>query len=98
MQEKYVEEDGILSFIPTYYLNPDAVEMFFGKVRARGFLDDNPDVVRFKAAYRKLLGIDSLLQSRKGNCETYRTNIDPFSVILYVSSARKRSMLTTTED
>lgn len=72
--------------------------MFFGKVRARGFLDDNPDVIRFKAAYRKLLGIDSILQSRKGKCESYQINIDPFSDILYVSSKRNRSMLTTTED
>lgn len=65
IQEKYVEKENILSFIPTYFLNQDAVEIFFGKVRARGFLDDNPDVIRFKAAYRKLLGIDSILQSRK---------------------------------
>lgn len=98
IQEKYVDTDGTLSFIPTYFLNQDAVEMFFGKIRARGFLDDNPNVVRFKAAYQKLLGIDTLLQSRKGNCESYQINTDPFSDILYVSSKRKRSMLMTTED
>lgn len=89
--EKYVEKEKILSFIPTYYLNQDAVEMFFGKVRSRGFLDDNPDVVRFQAAYRKLLGIDSILQSTKGNCEAFQINTNPFSDILFVTSKRDQS-------
>lgn len=31
--EYYVEDTKLLSSIPTYYLNQDAVEMFFGKIR-----------------------------------------------------------------
>lgn len=88
MYEKYVEHEKILSFIPTYFLNQDAVEMFFGQIRSCNGCDDNPDVIRFKAAYRKLLAIDSVFQSRKGNCQAYQINSDPFSDILYVSSRR----------
>lgn len=36
MFEKYIEKEKILSCIPTYFLNQDAVEMFFGKIRSRG--------------------------------------------------------------
>lgn len=85
MFEMYVENEKIIPFIPTYYLNQDAVEMFFGKIRSFGGCDDNPDVVRFRAAYRKLLGIDSILQSKRGNCEAFQINLNPFSDILYVS-------------
>lgn len=95
MYEKYVENEKLLPFIPTYFLNQDSVEMFFGKIRSRGGCDDNPDVVRFQAAYRKLLGIDSILQSCKGNCEAFQINVDPFSNILYVSSRRDQSTATT---
>lgn len=90
MFEKYVENEKLIQCIPTYFLNQDAVEMFFGKIRSFGGCDDNPDVVRFKAAYRKLLGIDPILQSKKGNCEAFQINSNPFSDILYVSSRRDK--------
>lgn len=88
--EKYVENEKNIQCIPTYFLNQDAVEMLFGKIRSRGGCNDNPDVVQFKAAYRKLLAIDSILQSRKGNCEAFQINRNPFSDILFVSSRRDK--------
>lgn len=33
INKDYVEDNNILTSIPTYYLNQDAVEMFFGKIR-----------------------------------------------------------------
>lgn len=88
MYNKYVENEKLIEFIPTYYLNQDPVEMFFGKVRSRSGFNDNPDVITFQGAYRKLLGIDSIRQSKAGNVEAYQINNDPFSDIIYVSSRR----------
>lgn len=85
---EYVQEKKILQFIPTFYLNQDAVETFFGKIRSLGGCNDNPNVVHFQAAYRKLLANDSILVSKKGNCEDCHTNSNPFSDILFVTSKR----------
>lgn len=98
MYEEYVEEKKLLSFIPTYYLNQDAVEIFFGKVRSRNGSNDNPNVVHFQSAYDKLLGCDSILTSREGNCEDLNPNSDPFSDILFVSSRRDKSHNKTEQE
>lgn len=90
MYEDYVEQRKLLSFIPTYYLNQDGVEMFFGKVRSLGGFNDNPNTIQFQAAYRKLLGCDSILLSKRGNCEVFNSNSNPFSDILHVSSKRDK--------
>lgn len=63
MFSEYIEDKKSLSFIPTFYLNQDAVETFFGKIRSLGGFNDNPNVVQFQAAYRKLLGNDAILGS-----------------------------------
>lgn len=89
--KEYVEEKKNLLIIPTYYLNQDAVEMFFGKVRSLGGHNDNPNDIQFTAAYKKLLGNDSILVSRKGNCAPLlESNENPFSSILYISSKRDK--------
>lgn len=89
--EEYVEsEKPLLSCIPSYYLNQDGVEIFFGKVRSLGRFNDNPNVIHFQAAYRKLLGCDTVFLSRKGNCEALNINENPFSDILHVSSRRDK--------
>lgn len=97
--KEYVEEKQNLSFIPTYYLNQDAVEIFFGKVRSLGGHNDNPNDIQFTAAYKKLLGNDSILISRKGNCAPLlESNENPFSSILYVSSKRDKCVQKTDDE
>lgn len=88
---EFVENLKLLEFIPTYYLNQDAVEMFFGKIRALGGFNDNPNVVQFQSAYRKLLANDSIFLSRKGNCQVSEMDSNPFSDILFVSSRRDKT-------
>lgn len=88
MFSEYVEGKEILPFIPTFYLNQDAVETFFGKIRSLGGFNDNPNVTQFQAAYRKLLGNDAILVSKKGNCEDCHTNDHPFTDIFFVTSKR----------
>lgn len=86
-----IESSKLLEFIPTYYINQDAVEMFFGKIRSHGGYNDNPNVIQFQAAYRKLLANDSITVSRKGNCESYQTVSNPFTDILFISSRRDKT-------
>lgn len=88
MYMETVEKFKLLKFIPTYYINQDAVEIFFGKIRSLGGFNDNPNVEQFRAAYRKLLANDSIIVSRKGNCESHRTVCNPFTDILFISSRR----------
>lgn len=45
-------------------------------------------VLTIQAAYRKLLANDSIIVSRKGNCESHRTVSNPFADILFISSRR----------
>lgn len=91
MYTEFVEHLKILTFIPTYYINQDAVEMFFSKIRSLGGFNDNPNVVYFRAAYRKLLANDSILVSSKGNCQPCHIMPNPFSDILFISSRRDKT-------
>lgn len=85
-----VEDKMALHSIPTYYLLQDPLEIFFGKIRSRGGFNDNPNVLQFRAAYRKLLAYNGIMISRGSNCQTFQTSTDPFSSIAYVSSRRPR--------
>lgn len=40
MYVELIEQFKLLEFIPTYYINQDAVEMFFGKIRSLGGFND----------------------------------------------------------
>lgn len=51
---------------------------------------DNPNVVQFHAAYRKLLANASVLISNKANCLQFEIDEDPFTDVLFISSRRAR--------
>lgn len=75
------------------------MEIFFGKIRSLGGHNDNPNDIQFTAAYKKLLGNDSILVSRKGNCAPLlESNENPFSSILYVSSKRDKCVQRTDDE
>lgn len=44
-----------LQFIPSYKINQDHVELFFGAIRSHQGHNNNPTARQFKAAYIKLL-------------------------------------------
>lgn len=90
MNREYVEEKNVLTSIPTYWLNQDHLEFFFGKVRALNGFNDNPTAQHFAAAFCKLLANDSVMNSKHTNCNSYQTTPGSFSDILNVSS---RSMI-----
>lgn len=90
MYEEFVV-GGLMHELPTYAMSQDHLEALFGRLRARQGSNDNPNVVEFKGAWRKLLC---------GNLENFHTAysnarlldiaspIIPFTDIYTISSRR----------
>lgn len=55
-------------YILTYKFSQDNLEIFFNNIRRRGGLNNNPNAVQFRQAYRRLIAADSLTYlSAQGN-------------------------------
>lgn len=54
-------------FVLTYKFSQDHLELFFSSVRARSGFNNNPNVIQFKYALRKLLFTKNIV-SGNGNC------------------------------
>lgn len=52
---EFVENQKCLTYIATYRLSQDHLEMFFGKIRSMHGCNDNPTVQQFTSAFKKLL-------------------------------------------
>lgn len=63
-----VEDTKELSYISTYRLSQDHIELLFGSIRMHGGHNDNPNAIQFKGAYRKLLSRMELQVGETGNC------------------------------
>lgn len=63
-----VEDTKEMVYISTYRLSQDHLELFFGMIRMNGGHNDNPNVLQFKGAYRKLLCHMELQAVVTGNC------------------------------
>lgn len=90
MYKSIVESKKLLKSIPTYPMNQDAVEIFFGKCRSLNGYNDNPTIQQFKSSYRKILIHSTVFTSRKGNCINFDVIPESFSNILYVTSKGSR--------
>lgn len=89
MYDEYVE-GGLMKSFTTYSTSQDHLEAFFGHIRARQGANDNPNVIEFKAAWRKLLcGNLNIFHSTKSNVSILnKTSMEPFTNIYTVSSGR----------
>lgn len=93
MYEEYVEEKQWLKHIPTYNLLQDVIEMFFGRIRATGGHNNNPDVQQFKGAYRRVQANMKMDLSPTSNCRMFDMHLPDdlfFSNIYFVSSKRAK--------
>lgn len=91
MYEKLVEEKRHLSSLPTYYLLQDIIEMFFGKIRSRCGFNNNPNILQFKGAYRKIQANLDIKCSDLSNCRIFDRTLPEnpcFSNVYFVSSKR----------
>lgn len=101
MYQEFVEEKKLLTSLPTYYLSQDALERFFGNIRANCGFNNNPNVEQFKGAYRKLQCNMDLAPSKTGNCRALDTNLPDkisFSNIYFISSRRSSLEESNYED
>lgn len=91
MYTTYVEENSLLTTIPTYYMLQDALELFFGRIRSCGGFNNNPNTTQFRGAYRKLQANMKIISSERGNCRVFDAELPSnlnFSNIYYVTSKR----------
>jgi len=79
-----VKKNGI-SYLLSYKLSQDHLEVFFSALRSRGGFNNNPNAIQFKSAYKRLLVKHQISGSEYGNCSTINT-----ASILFVSSNRKK--------
>lgn len=101
MFAEFVEGSGLLDSVPTYYLLQDVIEIFFGKIRACGGYNNNPNVHQFKGAYRKLLSNIKVVSSVLSNCRVFDADLPDhynYSNVYFVSSRRARIAATDTEE
>lgn len=91
MYNLYVEELRLFQYIPTYNLQQDIIEMFFGKIRACGGYNNNPNVHQFMGAYRKLLCNIKIEPPRYGNCQYFELRLpeNQYHSDVYFVSSRK---------
>lgn len=91
MFKEYVEEEKIISSIPTYNLLQDSIEMMFGRMRSFNGHNNNPNVLQFKGAYRRVQCNLRLDLSRESNCRMFDMHLPDnlfYSNIFFVSSKR----------
>ena len=63
-----VVRESLLKYVLTYKMSQDHLELFFSAVRSRGGWNNNPSVVQFKAAWKRLLSHQQLKEVTSGNC------------------------------
>jgi len=75
-----------MSYLLSYKLSQDQLEVFFIALRSRGGFNNNPNAIQFKSAYKRLLVRHQVSGSEYGNCSTIDT-----ASILFVSANQKKS-------
>ena len=89
-----------LKYLLAYKFSQDHLELFFSAVRARGGFNDNPTVLQFKGAYKRLL-LRHNVKHGGGNCallhETYILNV-PEESLSSISLARKYDLYNRLPD
>lgn len=94
---EYVESNH-MNYVLFYKMSQDHLELFFCMVRRMGGNNNNPNVINFEAAYKRLLVNKSIKSVNTGNCIAQDvTNI----LVVSSSSAQKfynESILNTEDD
>lgn len=101
MYKHFVEDQGLMNMLPTYYLLQDVIEMFFGKIRGCCGFNNNPSVHQFKGAYRKLQTNIRISSSERGNCRIFDSDLPDnanYSNIYFVSCRKPVSQHTELEE
>lgn len=99
MYEEYLHSNNVLNIFPTFMLSQDFVELFFCKIRSLHGFNDNPTVVQFMSAYKKILSNANILASYDANVKVFKNmSMTSFTDILTVSSKRPALVENLNED
>lgn len=101
MYSELVEEEKLMNSFCTYALSQDHIEIFFGKIRSFHGHNNNPDVINFQSAYRKLCANVQVMAPEKSNCQQLQMQLSSLSWqsdIYFVSSRRPKMIKNTLED
>lgn len=79
-----------LTYLLTFKLSQDYIETFFSALRSRGGFNNNPNVLQFKSAYKRLLVRHEIKEVENGNC--LFDNVE----ILHVSSKNLKCPIVDT--
>lgn len=101
MYDDYVKNNAAgIKCLRTYAFSQDHLELFFCKIRSKNGHNDNPNVIQFQGAYRKLLSNVEIKPPVSANCmviDNVDTDFDafnacdlPYSNVFSISSKRAR--------
>lgn len=74
-----------MTYLLSYKLSQDHLEIFFSAMRSRGGFNNNPNAIQFRSAYKRLIVRHEVNGSIYGNC----TQLDSAS-ILFVSAKKRQ--------
>ena len=81
-------------YLLTYKFSQDHVELLFSCIRSRGGWNNNPKVLQFKYAIRKMLMLDAITASKYANCVDFTGCHD----IIPIFHMRKHRKSTTNDN
>ena len=81
-------------YLLTYKFSQDHIELLFSCIRSRGGWNNNPNVLQFKYAIRKMLMRNAITASKYANCVDFTGCND----IIPIFHTRKHKKSTTNED
>lgn len=91
LYHELVEEKKYVDALHTYALSQDHIEIFFGKIRSFHGHNNNPDVVNFQSAYKKLCNSIHVMVPEQSNCRKFQMELSSLtwkSDVYFVSSRR----------
>ena len=91
-EELLFRSDNPYTYLLTYKLSQDHLEMFFSCVRGRGGFNNNPNALQLKYAFRKILLHNAITLSDKANVMMFEENLS--SGLFSFKTNRRRSRLS----
>ena len=79
-------------YVMTYKFSQDHIELLFNKIRRHCGWNNNPDVLQFKYALRRMLIRNSIKPSNTGNCTDFNESLCDPSTFLTLSWKKNESV------
>lgn len=89
-QELLTQEFGTYKYVLTYKLSQDHLELLFNKIWRRLGANNNPNVLEFKAALKRIIIRNSIQPSETGNCTNFEDALCETNGLLDFSWNRRK--------